>query len=138
MSEYELLPGSQPDEANGLVYLSNDKGQILSVEGHYLTIFEPVRDVELRMALEQTLTALQKEIMNDGVSSDPLINAAFMVERSLNAGHIDMIALDVGSVVAAAQEQLGIAGKSEISDDLASLSDRYDSSSKPQVTFGLS
>jgi len=140
LSEYELLPGSQADDTEGMVYLVNDEGEILSVESRFLTIFEPVKDVNHRMTMETAVTLFQQHLMDtpSGQVSKDMLNAAFMLERALNAGHIDMVDLDLSLVLETASTQLNAIGTHSILADLATAQDELSSRRKAaQVALGL-
>ncbi|MAZ86192.1 MAG: hypothetical protein CL693_00905 [Cellvibrionaceae bacterium] len=128
LSEYELLPGSQPEDSDGSVYLVNDESDILSVEARFLTIFEPTQDVFHRMAIERAITAFQKHMMEAPSSAvnKEFVNTAFMCERSLNAGHVDMISLDPNLVLESAANQLMKIGELSIIEDIRAVQIRLE------------
>ncbi len=123
LSEYELLPGPQADDLDGNAYLVNDEGDILSVEARFLTVFEPTQNVFHRMTVESAITAFQKHMMEAPSSSidKDMLNAAFMCERALNAGHIDMVALDLCLVLESAANQLVKTGELSIVKDISAI-----------------
>jgi len=99
-----------------------------SLVPRFLTIFEPTQDVFHRMVVESAITAFQQHMMetpNASVNKD-VVNAAFMCERALNAGHIDMIALDLSLVLDPASNQLMKIGELSIIEDIKAVQARLE------------